>query len=146
LVEGSQTAYAAWYEWYPDYSYTFSNFPISPGQQIKATVHATSKTSGTAVLENLSTGASVTHTFSNEGGTGSLCETDAEWIVEDFQSGSQLVPFANFGEVTFTGASYTHGGTTSGPSGAGIFDVEQNGKVETSVSVSGSTITVNYES
>ncbi|KAK4552071.1 hypothetical protein LTR86_010607 [Recurvomyces mirabilis] len=146
FVEGTQTAYQAWYEWYPDYSYNFPSFPVSPGQQIQATVHATSKTSGTAVLKNLSTGKSVTHTFSNEGGTGSLCETDAEWIVEDFQSGSALVPFANFGSVTFTGASYTHGGTTSGVSGASIIDVQQNGKVETNCGVSGSsTVTCTYQ-
>ncbi|KAK5107985.1 hypothetical protein LTR62_008879 [Meristemomyces frigidus] len=137
FVEGTQTLYQAWY---PDYSYSFANFAVAPGQQIQATVHATSKTSGTAVLKNLSTGQSVTHTFSNEGGTGSLCETDAEWIVEDFQSGSALVPFANFGSVTFTGASYTHGGTTTGVSGASIIDVEQNGKVQTNCAVSGSSV------
>ena len=82
LVEGTQTAYAAWYEWYPNYSYTFSNFAVSPGDVVQATVNATSKTSGTATLINLSTGESVTHSFSNEGGTGSLCLIDAEWIVE----------------------------------------------------------------
>lgn len=67
---------------YPDYSYTFSNFDVAPGDSIKATVIATSKTSGTATIENLSTGDSVTHTFSNEASLGSLCETNAEWIVE----------------------------------------------------------------
>lgn len=82
LVEGDSTAYEAWYEWYPNYSYNFDNFDVSPGDQIKATVKATSLDSGTATLENLSTGSSVTHTFKNEASEGSLCETNAEWIVE----------------------------------------------------------------
>jgi len=82
LVEGDSTAYEAWYEWYPNYSYNFNNFDVSPGDQIKATVKATSLDSGTATLENLSTGSSVTHTFKNEASEGSLCETNAEWIVE----------------------------------------------------------------
>lgn len=146
LVEGTETLYEAWYEWYPDYSYTFSNFPVAPGQSITATVKATSKTSGTATLVNHSTGQTVTHTFSNEASLGSLCETNAEWIVEDFESGSTLVPFANFGSVTFTGASYVAGGTTKGVSGASVLDVEQNGKIETSCGVTGSSsVYCNYE-
>ena len=82
LVEGTQTAYEAWYEWYPDYSYTFSGFAVKPGDSIRATVIATSTTSGTAKIENLTTGKSTTHSFSGEGSTGTLCETNAEWIVE----------------------------------------------------------------
>jgi len=31
------------------------------------------------------------------------------FVMQDFESGSALVPFANFGSVTFTGASYTAG-------------------------------------
>lgn len=82
LIEGTETEYAAWYEWYPDYSYDFDNFDVSPGDVITATVKATSKTAGTATIENQSTGDSVTHTFSDEASLGSLCLTNAEWIVE----------------------------------------------------------------
>ena len=49
--------------------------------------------------------------------------------------------------MTFTDASYTHGSTTSGVSGASILDVEQNGKVETNCGTSGSsTVYCYYES
>ena len=74
-----------------------------------------------------------------------LCEQDAEWIVEDFEEGSSLVPFADFGTVTFTNC------TASGPDGTytcpspNIIEIEQGGKVLTSVTVSGSDITVKYE-
>lgn len=101
------------------------------------TVKATSKKAGTATIQNLSTGKSVTHTFSSE--SNSLCETDAEWIVEDFQSGSSLVPFANFGEFVFTNAkATTTSGTTVGVSGATIIDIRQNNKVLTDCGTSGS--------
>ncbi|KAH9889233.1 acid proteinase [Xylariomycetidae sp. FL2044] len=133
-VQGSSTSYDAWYEWYPDYAYDFSGFSISAGDTITMTVTATSKKGGTAVLENQTTGKTVTHTFSSQ--SASLCETNAEWIVEDYSSGSSLVPFADFGEVTFTGAS-VNGGT--GVSGATIIDIQQSSQVLTSCSTSGSS-------
>lgn len=52
-------------------------------------------------------GKSVTHTFTSQ--SKALQELNAEWIVEDFESGGALVPFANFGTVTFTGATATTG-------------------------------------
>jgi len=140
-VSGGETTYDAWYEWYPDYSYDFSgSIGLAAGDQIKATVHATSKTGGTATLENLNTGESVSHTFSNEGSEGSLCETNAEWIVEDFEEGDSLVAFDNFGTITFTGCSATGSKGTVGTTGATIFDIESSsGKVLTACSVPSSS-------
>ena len=66
LIQGSSVSFDAWYEWYPDYAYDFSNFPVKAGDQIKMTVTATSTGGGSAVLQNLSTGKSVTKTFSGE--------------------------------------------------------------------------------
>ena len=73
-----------------------------------------------------------------------LCLQDAEWIVEDFEEGSSLVPFANFGTVTFTGASAKTASGSVGPSGANTIDIEQSNKVLTSVSTSSSSVTVSY--
>jgi hypothetical protein len=64
--------------------------------------------------------------------------------VEDYEEGDSLVPLANFGTVTFSGASATTGSGSVGPSGATIIDIEQNGQVLTSSSVSGSSVTVKY--
>ncbi|KAK7420921.1 hypothetical protein QQX98_002485 [Neonectria punicea] len=136
-IQGSTYIYEAWYEWYPDYSYTFTGFAISAGDSIKMTVKANSKTSGTATIQNLTTGKSTSHTFSSQ--TYSLCETDAEWIVEDFQSGSSLVAFADFDEFVFTDAkATTTSGSTVGVSGATILDIRQNNKVLTDCGTSGS--------
>ncbi|KAH8588491.1 peptidase A4 family-domain-containing protein [Bisporella sp. PMI_857] len=136
---GSSITYDAWYEWYPDYAYDFSNIPLKAGDSITVTVTATSKTGGTATVTNNTTGKSVSHTFSNEGSLGSLCEYNAEWIVEDFESGGSQVQFANFGSVTFTGASAKKGSTTVGVTGATIIDIKQGSSVLTDVSLSGSS-------
>ena len=82
---------AAWYEWYPDYAYDFSGISFSAGDSVTTTVKATSKTGGTATIKNNSKGTTVTHTFS---GQPSLCEYDAEWIVEDFESNGEA--FSSF--------------------------------------------------
>ncbi|KAL3470312.1 peptidase A4 family-domain-containing protein [Aspergillus californicus] len=142
-VQGGQVSFDAWYEWYPDYAYDFSGITISAGDTIRVTVDAATLTSGTATIENLSTGQTVTHTFTG-GVDGDLCEYNAEWIVEDFESGGSMVPFCDFGTVTFTGAEATDGDGTVGPSGATIMDIEQSGSVLTSAEVSGGSVSVSY--
>ncbi|KAI1851411.1 hypothetical protein JX265_000355 [Neoarthrinium moseri] len=136
-AQGSSVSFDAWYEWYPDYAYDFSGITISAGDTITITVTATSTKAGTATVANKSTGKTVTHTFSSQ--SAALCETNAEWIVEDFSSGNSLVPFADFGTVTFTGASATTSSGTVGVSGATILDIKQNNKVLTDCSTSGSS-------
>lgn len=108
---------------------------------ITLTVTATSTTAGTAVIENVSTGKTVSKSLTS---TDKLCQTNAEWIVEDFEEGNSLVPFANFGTVTFTNAHATTSSGTVTPAGATVINMEQNNKVLTSVSVSGSGVTVEY--
>lgn len=142
-IQGGKVSYDAWYEWYPDYAYDFSGISISSGDTIKVTVDATSKTAGSATVENVSTGKSVTHTFSGNV-DGDLCEYNAEWIVEDFEEGSSLIAFADFDSVTFSGAEATDGSSTVGPSGATIMDIEQENTVLTSSSVTDDSVTVKY--
>lgn len=142
-IQDGETSFDAWYEWYPDYAYNFDSFTLSAGDSIQMTVTATSDTSGKATLDNLSTGQSVSHSFSGE--SASLCETNAEWIVEDFSSGSSLVPFADFTTITFTDCSATCDGSTVDTSGAQILDIRQDGEVLTDCSASGSEVTCTYE-
>jgi hypothetical protein len=144
-ITGSSITYDAWYEWYPDYAYDFTGISLSAGDKITVTVTASSKTAGVATIENVTKGQTVKHSFTNEASEGSLCETNAEWIVEDFEEGSSMVTFADFGTVTFTGASATTGSGTVGVSGATIIDIEQNSKILTSCSTSGSSgVTCTY--
>jgi hypothetical protein len=143
-IKGSTVSYDAWYEWYPDFAFNFAGFSISAGNSISMTATASSTGAGSVTLKNLSTGKTVTHSFSAE--SAKLCETNAEWIVEDFESGGSLVPFANFGTVTFTGigVTTTSGTTISSASGADIIDIKQNNKVLTSCSASSSSVTCSY--
>ncbi|GAP89391.2 putative acid proteinase protein [Rosellinia necatrix] len=139
-ARGGTVTYEGWYEWYPDYSYRFSNFKIAGGDTITMTVIATSKNSGSVTLDNRTTGQSVTHTFTNQ--VGNLCHTNAEWIVEDFSQGNSLVPFANFGTVAFTNASANG---VIGLEKAVIYDIKQGNKVYTSCSSpSPSSVTCSY--
>ncbi|PPQ69984.1 hypothetical protein CVT26_013271 [Gymnopilus dilepis] len=141
-ISNGRVSYDAWYEWYPDYAYDFSGITIKAGDQIKLTVTASSTKAGTAVIQNLSTGKTVTKSLTS---SAALCEENAEWIVEDFEEGSSLVPFANFGTVTFTNAvATTKSGSTVGPSGATTIDIKQNNQVLTSVSTSSSGVTIKY--
>lgn len=132
---------AAWYEWYPDYAYDFSGISFSAGDSVEVTVTATSTKAGTAKIENLTTGKTVSKSITS---SSALCEQDAEWIVEDFEEDGSLVPFANFGTVTFSSASAGKSSGSSGPSGATIIDIEQNSKVLTSVSTTSNSVTVSY--
>lgn len=136
-------SFDAWYEWIPDYSHSFTNFGVSVGDSIKMYVDASSTTSGVAVLENLSTGQKVQHQFSSPPST--LCETNAEWIVEDFESGGSQVPFANFGSVTFTDASASGSRGTITPAGGTIIDIrDQSGNVLTDCGLRGNDVYCNY--
>jgi len=141
-VTNGAVSYDAWYEWYPDYAYDFSGITIAAGNSITVTVTASSTKAGTAVITNNTTGKTVTQSLTS---TAALCEENAEWIVEDFEEGSSLVPFANFGTVTFTNAyATTNSGSTVGPSGATLIDIQQNSQTLTSVSTGTNTVTVSY--
>ncbi|KAJ6614128.1 peptidase A4 family-domain-containing protein [Mycena sp. CBHHK59/15] len=141
-ISDGEVSFDAWYEYYPDFAFDFSGIPISAGQTITVTVSASSSTSGTATITNVSTGKTVSKALTS---TAKLCGKNAEWIIEDFEEGSSLVPFANFGTVTFTGAvATTSAGATVGPSGAVLIDIEQSSKVLTTVSTTSSRVTVSY--
>lgn len=102
---------AGWYEWYPDYAYSFSGIGFSAGDSVTLNVTATSKTAGVAGITNASKGVSVSKKITS---TAALCEQDAEWQVEVFSSG--VVPSP---PVVFTKEeAITNNGTIVIPSGS----------------------------
>jgi len=146
-IQNGAFSYEAWYEWIPEASVAYSGISVTAGNVITVTVTKTSSTGGVTTLKNVSTGQSATHTFTRENDGGTLCGENAEWIVEDFESGSSLVPFANFGTVTFTGATAVVGGATvtaGGDDADTIVLVSSSDKALTDTTVSGSTVTVTY--
>jgi hypothetical protein len=139
-IENGQVSYDAWYEWFPDYAYDFS-ISISEGDTIKATVSSTTSKSGVAIIENVTTGKTVTKSLTS---TAALGGQNAEWIVEDYEEGSSLVNLANWGSVVFTGATASTSKSSLDASTASIIDIQQSGKTLTSVTISGSTVTDNF--
>lgn len=163
-ISNGKSSYQAWYEWYPAYSYDFS-LEVTAGDVITVTIDATSDTAGKVIVESkyipqpqlsstnfslldVSTGKSATESFTNADSTGGdLCRTNAEWIVEDYTSGSSLVELADWGTVTFTDSSAgTTSGTSVGLTGATVIDLESSsGKVISSVDIeSASEVKITY--
>ncbi|BBH15890.1 hypothetical protein Back2_01770 [Nocardioides baekrokdamisoli] len=91
-------AYYGWYEMYPAAPVNFTN-PVSPGDTITATV--TSDGAGNFTLL-LTDGTKWTRTVTRSLTTAQL--QSAEVIAEAPSSGRGVLPLANFGSVTFTGA------------------------------------------
>lgn len=123
------------------HSYDFSGIYIAPGDTVTISVVASTTTGGTATVKNVSRGTSVSHTFSAQP---ALSRVNAEWIVEDFQMTSGLVPFANFGTVAFTNCAAAGSAGVVSPAGATMLDIKQGGTILTNSVTSGSTITVTH--
>lgn len=146
-IQNGAVSYTPWSEWWPaEAQVNFDNFAVSQGDLITVSVTATSTTSGTAVLTNQATGASVTRTWSGE--SPALCLRTAEWIVEDYtlleSTGDVLVPFANFGEVYWADTSCTVNGQSWGAGNSNIADMVQGSNVLATAYLSGNDVIVNY--
>lgn len=111
-MDKGRRSYTAWLEWYPNYAVDMSNLPIMARETINIIVQATSSTYGTVILTNVSTGKSVTTSVKAPSSSVSLtllreclrsihCRLqaaleglNAEWIVEDLKSWSNLQTLA----------------------------------------------------
>lgn len=105
---------------------------------------ASSTKAGTAVIENLTIGKTVTKSLTS---SSALCEENAEWIVEDYEEGSSLVPLADFGNITWTDAcATTLSGACVGPNSTSgmLIGIEQGSKVLATPSVTTTSITCQY--
>ncbi|KAG5982844.1 hypothetical protein E4U55_001251 [Claviceps digitariae] len=136
--------FEAWYEWFPAYSHTWDNFKVKAGDKIKMVVDATSLSSGTASLENLTTGQKVSQTIPKA--PAKICGTTAEWVVEDFTNSGHMVPFADFGSITISNAMAKGSKGIYTPQGADLFDIRDDNtmKVSTNCAIHGSSVSCNY--
>lgn len=150
-VRDDTLTYKAWYQWYPNKNVAFLDMDITPGDSVTLTVSASSDSGGIAIIENNTQETSVNHTFVDQ--TPHLCQTGAEWIVEDFSvkkyGVTSRIPFADFGSVTFTNASAVNGnGTKFGPADSHLLDIVAGSGADrvllTNVTVSDSSVSVIY--
>jgi len=102
---GTTAVYYGWYEFYPAFPVNFSD-PIRPGDSMSAEVSVSGATV-TITLHDATRGWTEHASQANQG----YALASAEWIAEAPSSG-KVLPLADFGTVTFTGASATGGGTT----------------------------------
>ena len=144
-VQGGSYSYEAWYEYIPEASIAYDSITVNAGDVITVTVTTDGNNGGTTTFENTSNGQSGSHTFSGQT-DGTLCGTNAEWIVEDFEEGSSLVPFADFGTVTFTGSTAVVNGNTvsAGGDNAQNIHLNQGSGDLTATTISDTTVTVQY--
>ncbi len=132
-VEDGSASYAAFYEWWPAgeqlhifFCPSFQNHPddsilepveiidsltVEPGDTIRVNVYGYNATAGMTLVENLTKNTHYSETFTGE--TDLLCFQTAEWIVEDFSIGDNLVPFADYNTATFTDCYTNEGGVSS---------------------------------
>jgi len=103
----NRPSYYAWWEMYPNPSNPISGFAVRPGDSITAEVSRLAAVY-TLKLKNTTTG----QTFSTTQ-TATAANSSAEWVAE---APSQCIivfcrvlPLANYGTMTFTGASATSG-------------------------------------
>ncbi|KAF8130366.1 peptidase A4 family-domain-containing protein [Boletus edulis] len=125
-------AYTAWYQFYPGPIGYYLDITITAGDVVQLNVTTSSPSFGAVTIDNLTRNESESLDLFN---SQALCGQECGLMV--------LLPFANFGMVTFTDA-YTTGTGTYTPSGATIVDIEQNGQVLTSTSTNGSSVTIQY--
>ena len=87
-----------WFEWYPDYEYEITNFPVVAGAPFLVVVQATSATAATVIYVNIkSRGYTVAGVTAPAGTT--LKGNSAEWIIERpaNEPGNTLGTMADFG-------------------------------------------------
>ncbi len=99
-INGVQQNYA-WYEMYPKPGYMITTISVHPGDKFTASVTYIGNKNFVLSISNISTGQSFTHAFKSNG-----LRQSAEWIAEAPSSGG-ILPLANFGTITFTGAQFT---------------------------------------
>lgn len=154
---GGVASYAGWWEEYPNKpnrEADFFPFPVSPGDSITASVYQSSATAWVTRLDDQTTGSSgwmVTGdawgvgrdgggTFTAQGGTAGLTFAGghtAEWIVEDaITVDSSIVPFADYGNVSFTNLHASPASWSLSP--AEGWEIIQNGTVLSAPSQPGS--------
>lgn len=137
-VDGS-TRYDAWYEWFPDYAYDFE-MDVQAGDDIYLWIESYTPRDGLAYIENLTTGESASQELSAPSDNAALAGQNAEWIVEDFQSGGKLVNLVDFGTVTFSDAQAFSADKANGVQGATLIELKQGEKVLTETNVENDSV------
>jgi len=119
---GTKPSFYAWYEFYPKYGINFDKFPVSPGDQISASVNYDGE-KFTLTITNQTTNLSA----SRSGKVPQAKRASAEWIAEApcCQYDGNFLPLSDFGTISFgedstyaIDTNYASNDSASGPIGA----------------------------
>ncbi|KAK3179301.1 hypothetical protein K4F52_009204 [Lecanicillium sp. MT-2017a] len=131
-----------WTEWYPGKVMAYENpITVSAGDELRMSVKITSTTSGTTTLENLTTDKTATHEYT---GQHELCQTNAEWIIENYGSPGSRPELLDFGDITIYDNSATSSSGTSDASGARLSNLKIDQKTRSKCSTSASGVECSY--
>jgi len=130
---GSTPQYYAWYEMYPKFPVNFSN-PVQAGDKMSASV--TTNGSGTFTLTISDTSRGWTNTTNARLKRASLAS--AEIIAEAPSSSGGVLPLANFGTVSFSGATANGALLTSSTPGIDPITMQSGSTVKAQPSSIGS--------
>jgi hypothetical protein len=122
---GSTPQYYAWYEMYPKFPFNYSN-PVSAGDTMTASV--TTNGSGSFTLKISDTKKGWTQTTTARLKSAKLAS--AEVIAEAPSSSGGVLPLANFGTVTFTGATVNNALLTNSTSGIDAITMQSGSTVK----------------
>ncbi|KAJ7752342.1 peptidase A4 family-domain-containing protein [Mycena metata] len=114
---------------------------VSIGDSITTNVTVTSSSGGIVTIKNNSRGTAVVATVTGATGSDIIQGTSAEWIVQDVESGSSLVPFPAFPISSFTGATAIESGIPVSPPAGTTINLVQGVEL-CSATISGTTVSV----
>lgn len=145
LVVYGDGSFWLWTEWWKNEMQDYeTRLTFSPGDTLRFTVHSLTTTSGTTTVENLSNGQWVSQTYTSQTEY-PLCETDAEWILEDWTQNGQPVALYNWGTISIFDTVATSPNQQVTAAGANIVNININGQTLTESSVdSDGTVSVTY--
>jgi hypothetical protein len=107
-VSNGVPQYYAWFEMYPNPSYVLP-LAVHPGDTITAKVSYANSRFTLQITDANDPAATQTDTITR---SARAARSSAEWIQEAPSSYTGVLPLANFGTITFSGAQATLGGTT----------------------------------
>jgi hypothetical protein len=103
--------YFTWWEMFPTNSIQVVGSTVSPGDSISSSVVR----SGSSYTLKVTDSTHPANSFSTTQSCATCVNSSAEWIAEAPSSGSKILPLANFGTWTETGATVNSGVITSDP-------------------------------
>jgi hypothetical protein len=138
---GSTPVYSSWYEMYPKFPVNYSN-PVAPGDHFTGTVSTDGKGNFTLTLSNTTRGwtQSVAKRLKN------AKLASAEVIAEAPSSSGGVLPLANFGTVSFSGATVNGALLTSSTPGLDAITMQSGSTVKAQPSgMSNGSFTVTWK-